>query len=396
MADLDGNEPGPEGRRPRLLLLTPDFPPARGGIQVVAHRLATGMPAFEVRVVALGDGETPRFDADLAGVGVRRVPLLPGGARAANVLLNAVALSEARRFRPDVTLSVHIVTSPAAALVRRVRGTPTMQFFYAKEIPDKARLAGFAAARADAVVSISSYTSGLLQQIGVPAGRITLLTPGVDIPEEITPLPAERPTMVTVARMSDRYKGHDVLLAALAIVRRRVPDVQWVVIGDGPLRPELEALARAEGVADAVRFLGAVGDDERDTWLRRAVLMAMPSRLPGQGRAGEGFGIVYLEAAAYGKPVVAGNCAGALDAVLDGVTGLLVDPGDPAAVAEAITTLMLDRELAARLGRAGAERVRTMSWPDAARRVQERLLGLLGDSSSEDASRPPRRRQRAS
>ncbi len=396
MTDLDDNEPGPEGRRPRLLLLTPDFPPARGGVQVVAHRLATGMPAFEVRAVALGGGEPAGFDAALGGgLDVRRVARPPGGAVPANALLNAIALAEARRFRPDVTLSVHIVTSPAAALVRRARGTPTMQYFYAKEIPDKARLAAFAAAHADAIVSISSYTSGLLREVGVPAGRITLLTPGVDIPAEVAPLPAERPTIVTVARMSDRYKGHDVLLAALAIVRRRVPDVQWVVIGDGPLRPELEALARAEGVAGAVRFLGSVGDVERDTWLRRAVLMAMPSRLPGEGRAGEGFGIVYLEAAAYGKPVVAGNCAGALDAVLDGVTGLLVDPADPAAVAEAITTLMLDRGLAARLGRAGAERARTMSWPDAARRVQERLLGLLGDGSARGASRTPSHRRGA-
>ena len=68
-------------------------------------------------------------------------------------------------------------------------------------------------------------------------------------------------------------------------------------------------------MADAVRFLGAVPDEQRDMWLRRADLLAMPSRLPGGGLAGEGFGIVYLEAAAYGKPVVAGNVAGALDAV---------------------------------------------------------------------------------
>ncbi len=139
--------------------------------------------------------------------------------------------------------------------------------------------------------------------------------------------------------------------------------MQWVVIGDGPLRGELEALARAHGVADSVRFLGALSDAERDTWLRRADLLAMPSRLPGAGRAGEGFGIVYLEAAAYGKPVVAGNVGGAVDAVLDGQTGLLVDPADPRAVGEAIATLLLDPDLAQRLGRAGAGRAQDSAWP---------------------------------
>ena len=85
----------------------------------------------------------------------------------------------------------------------------------------------------------------------------------------------------------------------------------------------------------------------------------MPSRLPAGGFAGEGFGIVYLEAGAYGKPVVAGNVGGAVDAVLDGETGLLVDPTDALEVADAITRLLLDEQLATRLGGAGADRART-------------------------------------
>ena len=111
-----------------------------------------------------------------------------------------------------------------------------------------------------------------------------------------------------------------------------------------------------------MRFLGAVSDAERDTWLRRADLLAMPSRLPGAGRAGEGFGIVYLEAGAYGKPVVAGNVGGALDAVRDGETGLLVDPADAHAVAEAIARLLLDPDLARRLG-AGGRTARAQALP---------------------------------
>jgi len=171
-----------------------------------------------------------------------------------------------------------------------------------------------------------------------------------------------------------------VLVRALALVRAKVPDVQWVVLGDGSLRGEIEALARSYGVADSIRFLGAVSDEQRNAWLRRTQLLAMPSRLPAGGFAGEGFGIVYLEAGAYGKPVVAGNVGGALDVVLDGVTGLLVDPLDQLAVAEAIIRLLLDPELARRLGAAGRLRAQEHAWPAIIARVQVVLLELLASS----------------
>jgi phosphatidylinositol alpha-1,6-mannosyltransferase len=166
-----------------------------------------------------------------------------------------------------------------------------------------------------------------------------------------------------------------------------VPEVQWVVIGDGPLRAGLEHLAAAHGVADCVRFLGAVSDEERNTWLRRTNLLAMPSRLPAGDFAGEGFGIVYLEAGAYGKPVLAGNVAGAVDAVADGETGLLVDPADHIAVANAIARLLLDGALARRLGEAGAQRARDFAWPVICRRVQAVLNEQL-ESPSQPAIAP--------
>jgi glycosyltransferase involved in cell wall biosynthesis len=92
---------------------------------------------------------------------------------------------------------------------------------------------------------------------------------------------------------------------------------------------------------------------------------------------GEGFGIAYLEAGAYGKPVVAGDAGGAREAVADGVSGLLVAPDDADAVAAALMRLLLDRELAARLGRGGEARARAHAWPRIAERVEAALLGTL-------------------
>jgi phosphatidyl-myo-inositol dimannoside synthase len=367
--------------KPRLLVLTPDFPPARGGIQVLAHRLAGGLEGFEARVLTRDSPGAKRFDAadDLA---VRRVPAdrRLGGGR--NLALNAVAVLEACRFRPHATISAHIVTSPAAALIHQTMGAPTLQYFHAKEVGAKPRLAAFAARRAQDVVAVSDYTSGLVAATGTFSADVHLISPGVDIPADTEPTPEQRPTFLTIARLEDRYKGHDVLIRALPLIRAKVPDVHWVVIGDGPLRPGLEQLARSHEVADAVSFLGAVSDEERNAWLRRAHLLAMPSRLPAGGFAGEGFGIVYLEAATYGKPVVAGNVAGALDAVVDRETGLLVDPTDHLVVAEAITRLLLDSELAKRLGEAGAARANDFAWPAICARVEAVLLNRLGLASS--------------
>jgi phosphatidylinositol alpha-1,6-mannosyltransferase len=374
-----GRQPGD---RPRLLIVTPDFPPSPGGIQVVAHRLATGLAGFATSVVAPDVPGAADFDAD-SGVTTYRVRgggALRGGR---NALLNAASAARAVRLRPDATLSMHIVTSPAAAAIRKATGARTVQYFHAEEIGAKPRLAAFAASSADASIAVSAYTAGLLAATGATPRSLTVIPNGTDLPSDATPLlEAERPTIVTIARIEERYKGHEMMLRALPLVLAKVPDAQWVVIGDGSLRAGLEQLAASNGVAAAVRFLGAVDDDRRNEWLRRAQLLAMPSRLPAGGFAGEGFGIVYLEAGAYGKPVVAGNVGGALDAVRDGETGLLVDPLDPLALAEAITTLLSDRELAARLGEGGRAWALEHSWRRVATRVEAVLLEQLARSEA--------------
>jgi phosphatidyl-myo-inositol dimannoside synthase len=363
-------------RRPRLLILTPDFPPAPGGIQVVAHRLAAGLKGFQVRVIAPDSPGAVSFDAE-SGLDVRRVPR--GGALrgATSALLNAAALSEGLRFRADLTLSVHIATSPAAAAIARVTGARTVQYFYAEEIAAKPRLAAFAVRHADASIAISDYTAALITDTGETPRMMSIIPAGTDIPSDATPEAIAHPTFLTIARIEERYKGHDVMVRALPLILAKVPNARWVVIGDGSLRGGLEQLAHSYGVAESIQFLGAVSDQQRNLWLRRARLLVMPSRLPAGGFAGEGFGIVYLEAGAYGKPVVAGNVGGAVDAVADGESGLLVDPTDPLAVAKAITSLLLDAELAARLGAAGAHRARQFAWPIIIERVRELLLEVI-------------------
>jgi phosphatidyl-myo-inositol dimannoside synthase len=352
---------------------------------MLAHRLAAGMTGFSTKVITPDSPGAAQFDSE-SSVPVRRVR---GGARlrgGRNALLNTAALDEALRFRPDVTLCAHIVASPAAAVIRYALGARTVQYFHAEEIGAKPKLAAFAARRAHASIAVSRYTARLVSATAGTREGICVIANGTDIPHDPAPWAVDRPTILTIARIEERYKGHDVMVRALPLVLSKLPDAQWIVIGDGSLRPGLEQLAHSYGVVDSIRFLGSVSDEQRNSWLRRAHMLAMPSRLPAGGFAGEGFGIVYLEAGAYGKPVVAGNVAGAPDAVVDGETGLLVDPVDPLAVADAITRLMLDHELALRLGAAGRLRAESHTWRVVVERVEGVLLEQL-DGSRFDAAR---------
>ncbi len=396
---------------PRVLLLTPDYPPARGGIQTLLARLVEHASGLDFTVLTLAQPGAGAYDR-VRHVEVRRVGA-PGPRVASIAMLGAYGVGRALTHPPDLVLSGHIVTAPAAAAISRLSGVPFIQYLYAMEIAARPSLTRFAARRAQATVALGSYARGLALDAGAPAERVHVIAPGVDLPApgvdcpslgadlppegadpppfEVTlprPVarePAARPTILTIARLRERYKGHDVLIRALPLIRARVPDVEWVVIGDGPLRPALEELVHSAGVDRHVRFLGTVSDRERDAWLARARVFALPSRLPGEGLAGEGFGIAFLEAAACGLPVVAGGVGGALDAVRDGETGRLVDPTDPHALAGAIVELLLDPARASALGRQGAQWAQRFAWPLVARRFEELAVAVIAAGGSREA-----------
>lgn len=338
---------------PKLLTLTPDFPPSLGGIQVYLHRLLQNLPTWQHHVVARSASGVPLDD-----VPVTRTRL--GSGPWSILELNARCAAAGARTRPDIVLCAHVVCAPAAATLSRLMGVPVVFIAFADELTHRPRLTRLACRTASATVAISRYTAGLVST-GAPRGPVHMVPPGFDAPT-IVRRPDARPTIVTVARLTDRYKGHDLMIDALGSVQRLVPDVQWLVAGDGPLRGELEARVAKAGLDDAVKFLGRVTDEERDALLGRAWVFAMPSRLPDRGAGGEGFGIVYLEAASAGVPVLAGNVAGALDAVAHDESGLLVDPTNPDAIADGLVRLLTDHRLIERIRAAGPPWAARFGW----------------------------------
>ena len=213
---------------------------------------------------------------------------------------------------------------------------------------------------------------------------IHILYPGVDVERfrpDLSSMEARQhlglhdrgPVLLSVARLVE-WKGQDTVLRALPRIRQVYPEVRYVVAGAGPFRPNLERLAMELGLQDVVCFAGFVADEDLPAYYAAADLVVLPSREIRPGVPVEGFGITLMEAAASGKPVVAGNLGGTADAVVHGVTGLLVDPCEPDAVAGAVLRLLQDPVVAAEMGAAGRERaVSEFTWTMQARRLRSLL-----------------------
>ncbi|HZC46632.1 MAG TPA: glycosyltransferase family 4 protein [Candidatus Acidoferrum sp.] len=216
----------------------------------------------------------------------------------------------------------------------------------------------FGLQRADRVTAIAKFNAekvAALQRIAPEKIAIVpcALDPDFAASNGATPRqspPGEPPILLTVARLMSpergEYKGVDTVIEAMPDVLAEFPGVRYVVVGDGDDRPRLEKLARSCGVHDRVTFTGAVDHAALRAFYEACEVFVMPSRT-------EGFGIVFLEAMALGKPVVGGNHGGTPEVWAEGTAGFLVDHGDLRALAGRIKLLMGDSELRARMGAAG-------------------------------------------
>jgi len=306
-------------------------------------------------------------------------------------LHEAAGLLRARRESNWLLHCNHLFAGYAGWWLRRRCGLPYVVWVHGEEL-SKSRhrsLVRASLAGASALLTNSEFTANMLRgDLGSAAPPIHKIPLGAR-PEWLRPeLSTERvaengriPTILTVARLSrrDRYKGVDVALGAMRELARRGREFSYRIAGDGDDRNYLEGLAKSAGIADRVEFLGAVPGDQLPALYDACdifLLCSREERTP-RGLGFEGFGIVFLEANARGKPVVGGRSGGIPDAVLDGETGLLADPLSPVAVADAVEKLLLDPELRARLGAQGRRRVLAhYNWDAAAAQVRELHLNL--------------------
>ncbi len=181
--------------------------------------------------------------------------------------------------------------------------------------------------------------------------------------------------LLTVGRLQLR-KGHDRVIAALGAIHAEFPGLRYLIAGDGAERGRLESLASEHGVRDLVVFLGPVTDEDLPRLYAACDVFLMPSRQIGADV--EGFGIVYLEAAAVGKPTIGGRSGGVGEAISDGNTGFLVNGDDVGELAAAIRRFAASKELRLTMGAEGRRRVLAeFEWSRAARQVDEAQADVL-------------------
>jgi len=230
-------------------------------------------------------------------------------------------------------------------------------------------------------LAVSESTRADLISRGIPAGSISLAPNGIDLPSAQRATGAPDPHVPRVAWVGRvrRYKRLDLLLRAMAVVRRTVANATLDVVGDGPALVEARALAAQLGLGpDAVTFHGAVPDAVRDQVVGNAWVLAQPSLKEGWGRT-------VLEAGAMGVPSVVADSPGLRDAVADGQTGVVVHGSAPDDFARAVTGLLRDNTLRARLGAGARTFAGTHGWDDATDATEASLILASRDRSTDVA-----------
>ena len=377
------------------LLVTNDFPPKTGGIQSYLYELWRRLPPGETTVLTTSYPGDDGFDA--------RQPFRIERSRA-RVLLPSRALARRIDELARVTGADVVFLDPMLPLGQigpRLRAAPYVVVAHGAEVTVPGRLpGGHALARrvlrgAGGVVAAGRYPAReAAHAAGGPLPGI-VIPPGVDT-ERFRPLSdaersdarqrfgldAERPMILGVSRLVPR-KGFDVLLAAAA---QLPPTVQVVIGGAGRDRHRLEARTRRLGLGERVCFLGRVPDADLPALYASADVFAMPCRERWNGLEAEGFGIVFLEAAACGVPGVAGRSGGSHEAVVDDETGFVVTPRDVGALRDALRRLLDDAALRARMGAAARDRaVRDFSYDHLVERLRPLARGELGTLQPLDA-----------
>lgn len=385
----------------KTLLFTIDFAPRTGGVARYYKDICSHLLTQEIVVLAEHELETElQFDKgqpykiyrkDL----ITKLPIWPKWIFSPFYLHNAV-----KREKIDFVLVGQIL--PLGAIVwlyKKIFKVPYGVFIHgmdlgmAKKKKRKYWLALMILKDSSCIIANSNYTRQLILDLGIEKDKVEVIYPGVEVndilngasepsllkdmkmflasPQRFMNETSKTDTKVilTVGRLVKR-KGHDMVIKALPKVMQKFPDIVYIIVGDGPEKNNLENLIKENNLNNVIFNLA--DDKIKRLYYEMSDIFIMPSRkISGDV---EGFGIVYLEAALYGKPVIAGKNGGAPEAVVDKKTGILVDSKNIDEIADAIIKLLADPDLANKLGVQGRERVlRDFTWKTQIEKIKKLL-----------------------
>jgi len=369
------------------MIVTHDFPPMQGGIAQFLDRLADGLSEGGHQVLVLA--EAPSQPCEIDRRPAYNLLRYPRGGRIRALSLALRIAAHCLTSRPRAILMGHVMSTRglAVTLVSKVFQVPYAVLCHGADLglariskTDGCAVRGVLR-HADMVIANSAFTARVVRERASCGRPLEILNPGVDTDRfnphcdtaQVTSRYglSGRRAILSVGRLVPR-KNHAAVLHALPSIIEKVPDAVYLIAGEGPEKERLRALAATLGVNDFVVFAGFVPDADLPALYCASECLVMPS-LESAGEY-EGFGIVFVEAGACGKPVIGSRSGGIADAVVDGETGLLLDPANAENVKEAVLHLLENADVARRIGAKARRRaVEKLSWD----RVCTRLAAYL-------------------
>ena len=378
----------------RILVLTELFLPTKGGTAVWFSEVYRRLGGKEIHIVTADVPGAVEFDVkhpnSIHRVNLKRVPWLKPESLMMywHFLWCSIRLALKHRF-----IAVHagrvLPEGLVAWLVARIFRIPVVIYAHGEEIttwrqPGKFKAMSFAFRHADKVVANSEFTYDQLLRLGVSPEHIEIIYPGVDVEvfkpdlvcddlKESINLKPKQKLILSVGRLS-RRKGFDMVIRSLPSLLETGLDVRYAIIGIGEDLNYLAALAKELNISERVHLLGHVAAEDLPRWYNACDVFAMPNReINGDT---EGFGMVFIEAAACSRAALAGIAGGTGAAVENGITGLRIDGESVIAVTAALKAILTDDNYATHLGRSGyARAISQFSW-DATAAKSRLILGI--------------------
>ena len=357
----------------KTLLITADFPPIISGIGTNLYNMWKFLSSGDHFVFAAKSKGYRQVDQESGMAIIRYRDYWSRSMRIAALLPRVFAFINKERI--DILICAIPLSIGFIGLVfKKFFNIPYIVFYYGGELKKHGRrrwkleLMRLILRNACFVIAISEFTRNEVAGIGIDRRKIIKITPSVDTRRFSPDIDSSvirkkfgingKKVMLTVARLV-RRKGIDIVINALPGIIREVPDIVYLIVGGGEEEKSLKHTVSQEGLEKHVIFAGVARDSDIPMYYSACDLYVMPNRETQGKEELEGFGISFIEASACAKPVIGGLSGGVNDAVIDGETGILVDPDNVSAFISAATRILKDDAYALQLGRKGRERVET-------------------------------------
>jgi len=380
----------------RVLLITDNFLPHAGGSRFYYYNIFRNFPNSEVVILTKKIPGARQFDAE-SGIRTFRISLpilrwkkIEWVITYSNLFFTALVIS--LRFRPDIIHCGEVMPSGFIGLIlSKIFRIPYLVYIHNGEMlytsfRFEKRLFFKVLSGAHRIIAACNFIRDYFKKL-LPMKEITLVNPGIERdfgrisgfnPEKYKAslgLTGKR-VILTVARLKER-KGIDSVIKALPRIKERIENVVYIIVGEGPEKQALIDLAKEHKVLDDIIFIGEIRQEEVKKYFSICDIFIMPNREVSLGEV-EGFGMVFLEAQSFGKPVIGGRSGGVADSIEHGVSGILVEPNDETHLERAILSLLADARYAQQMSVMAKKRAESWySWDEIAKTVHEISLDTI-------------------